>query len=503
MKKKKLLLWFLLVGMVCVRAWGLTINSLEVLDSAGSPRSRFSNTELVTFRVSCLITDQVDRIEFKFYIYNPSGMQVFYHTGNSIIGTPGRGGSELKNVPLTFYTIPGEYQLKVEIVAISNNQQVEKVTATKNFSVYSPNIVLTYPPNGSRDISAQPLIFRWISSGASRYKIYVSDEALFFKPLLVRETYLTEFEYPQETSDQISRLSSGKIYWWKVEGLDIDGRTVATTQIPFSFSIKDTTVFSQDVGVSDIYEDEESDEVLILVVVVTNYGNQSQSNIGVTISGSGLPPIPPQTIPFIGPGESKQVKVELPVAEDVENLTLSVGLNLTVLDGNPKNNSLSRNIKIKEKAKIVGRVIDKVTKKPINSATIEYSGPISGKVESNPGGQYKISKLRLGDYTLSAVANGYKKSEPITVTIKKKATTNVDFYLEQLTEVSAEEKEMTPEECWAELKLMITDKKILDELNGYSIYQIDVIPAGNITQIINQLKSGKLKVLEWKLEKEE
>jgi len=239
----------------------------------------------------------------------------------------------------------------------------------------------------------------------------------------------------------------------------------------------------------------------VLVIVITNYGSQSISNVGVTISVPGLPSIPTQIIPIIGPSETKLVKINLPV-ENLESLTVSVGLNIAVLDSNPKNNILTKNLKLKGAAKIIGRVVDKNTKKSISDAIVEYIGPCSGKEKTNPAGQYKIEKLKFGEYTLSASAEGYEKSEPIDVEIKKKAITNIDFYLERLEKIEKEERKLSVEECWEELKLMITDKKIINELKGYVVYQVEVIPAGNINQIIKQLKTGELKIIECIIETE-
>lgn len=509
-KKNNLLKFFAvflmipLAGMIFVQVAvqeavaGITVTSVKTLDSGMSPKSGFSNTETISFKIESYNDTPVDRVSFKFYVYDPMGMQVFYHEGNSMMGNIGAGGAELRNIPISFYTTPGNYTFKGEAIAGSSGGQT--ASASVSFGVYSANITLTYPPNGAKDILAQPLVFRWVATGATKYKVTVGDNAAFYKAPWTEDSFITEIQYPSEPPDPLAKLSSGKIYWWKVEGLDAADKIVARTPVPFSFSIKDITIVSNDLDISNIkISDESTDEITKVNVYITNLGNQSVSNVNVDLVVVGGAANPTQTAGLVSPQKTTIITFD---AGPLSGETVTVSATVNVLDDNPKNNSITKTMKlVKRNGKILGGVTNKDTGKPVGWAVVEYEGPVIGSVKTNSGGQYKIENLPVGEYVLIAKKQGYKTSEKIKVKLdEKKAEANVDFKLVPTGEAEAVIDEPGMDELWTALKDIITDKGVIAELKDFKIYQVEMEPSGSLGLVLKKLKDGNAAISEIKLE---
>ncbi|OGS28191.1 MAG: hypothetical protein A2297_02920 [Elusimicrobia bacterium RIFOXYB2_FULL_48_7] len=509
-KTRTLLLTGFACSMIVSAVHGISITSLQTLDSGYMPRTNFSNTETITLKVDCLLDTNATRVNFKFYISDPSGRQVFFHEGNSMPGTMGTGGTELRNIPIDFYTKPGNYTVRAEAIA-------DGVTATNTavFAIISQNISLIYPPNESRDIMAQPLIFQWGGSGATRYRVTVGDNAGFYKPLWTGEAYTTQIEYPKEPTDVKAKLAGGTVYYWKVDGLDSMDRIVAETASPYSFTIK--TVDSSDLGVLDILlSDMNTPEALMLNVTVKNLGSKAESNINVDLVIVGGNIIPTQSISSIQSGEAKDIFFN---CGSVTGEAITVSATINIFDDNPRNNILTKVIRIPivEKAKILGGVTEKAsgnsnTAKAVADASVIYSGPLNGTVKTNPGGQYKIENLVLGEYSIKVTHPDYQDSEAQTVSLNThKAYPNIDFVLAQKEKEQAKEKteekkqeaaaDVTPQELLNIVQDLIKNKKVIDEFEGFNLVQIELEPStGNMQAIFQQLKNKKAAILTYKVE---
>lgn len=284
----------------------LTAQGTEVLDSVGAQRTTFSSNERITMsqRVSNAVFS-TDHIRFTFLILNPSGSQVFRHTGNAVPGSVGSSASRVSGVPIAgFYSGPGTYTLKAR--AVLDGQTVEQ---EKAFAISSPNILLIYPPNGARGLTDRPLTLRWSSSGAARYRVTVGESPSFYNSVFSEttsggESFLT---YPDNPPDQRQRLSSGQVYYWKVEGLDAGGNAVAQSPVPFSFSVE-SAALTRDLAVTLLeVSGRPSAGSLSFRMSVENQGGTSESGLNFKFSLGGLPaPGTPVALPLMKPGDVRE-----------------------------------------------------------------------------------------------------------------------------------------------------------------------------------------------------
>ncbi|MEK7745859.1 MAG: hypothetical protein AAB576_04275 [Elusimicrobiota bacterium] len=296
-----------------VSAGLLSVQGVAVLDGAGAPRAIFSNNERIVFQQRIHNgAASANRIVFRFTVLSPTGSQVFEHAGNAVPGSVGTAASQVSGVPISgFYSGPGVYTLKAQ--ASLDGSTVEQ---TASFTLSSPNILLVYPPNGSRDLSDSPLTFRWASSGATRYRVLVGDNPSFYNSLFSQETGSGEtfLSYPQNPSDSRQRLSLGQIYYWKVEGLDANGNAVASSEVPFTFSVL-SAAMTKDLAVVllEITPVGGGAGVIPFRVSVKNQGSTTESNVQLRFGIGGVPaPGTPVIIPVLNPGESKDY--ELPAS---------------------------------------------------------------------------------------------------------------------------------------------------------------------------------------------
>lgn len=325
----------------------IKIEKRSVLDSAGKERTTYSSSEKIGFSVTCDNQLPVDRVYFDFYVYNAKGVEIFRHTGNSAVGNVGTGSSSIRNIPISqFYKSPGKYFYMAKVIAGSQTDAPE-ATDYMVFYIYSPSITLSYPVNGARDLIDKPLTFRWVSSGATKYRIYVDDDKGFYNTLFQTgrgeypDPVTTYFQYPTSPQDPRQKLAGGVVYWWKVEGLDSQGNVVAKTPIPFSFTLKETapSVTTKDLAVTDIILDEESTaSELKFNVLVKNQGGMAISNTRVNLYVNGVPVIPYQLLNFINTGKTETLTF---LGGAVKEKMVTVSAALDFPDDNIKNNMLT------------------------------------------------------------------------------------------------------------------------------------------------------------------
>jgi hypothetical protein len=260
----------------------------NVLDAGGSARTTFSNSETLTLWFQVENTEDAGAISFTFRILNPSGSEVLTHTGNTAPGTPGLSQTQIAGVPISrFYSVPGKYTFRGEAV-----QGTDSVAQTVDFVVASPNITLIYPPNGATGLSDTPMIFRWIGSGSSQYRLTVSENAGLY-PITHQmiNTGETSYSYPTNPTGPREKLVPDLVYYWKVEGLDAAGNTISQSTIS-NFSLRAlASSQSRNVIVTDLSLTSPlsgSDQPVNFKAVVYNAGSNAESNIGVKFSLGGL-----------------------------------------------------------------------------------------------------------------------------------------------------------------------------------------------------------------------
>lgn len=339
-----ILLFLVLAGFAGAQT--IEIRDISIFDSAGKERTTYSSSEKIGFSVTCFNQQAVDRIYFEFYVKSPTGQVVFKHTGNSAVGNVGLGSSSIKNIPISgFYNTPGKYIYEAKVSAGTGSLPVVKYM---EFYIYSPSITLSYPANGAKDLIDKPLTFRWVSSGATKYRVYVDDDKGFYNCLFQTgggeypDPETTYFQYPISPQDTRQKLAGGVLYWWKVEGLDNAGNVVAKTPIPFSFTLKETapSTATKDLAVTDIILDEETTaSELKFDVLVKNQGGTGISATRVNLYVNGVPVIPYQVLDFINTGETKTLNF-LCGASQEKIVTVSAAIDFP--DDNMKNNMLTK-----------------------------------------------------------------------------------------------------------------------------------------------------------------
>lgn len=334
----------------------IKITEIKVLDSAGRERTppNYSSSEKIGFSITCHNPyENAKVIWFCFSVCGPSGKTVFTHIGNIGGGRVDAGTekSSIKNIPISgdkgFYVGSGKY-IYTAVVSVEHANGVGMDTKAMDFYVYSPSLTLSYPANGAKDLIDKPLTFRWVSSGATKYRVYVDDDKGFYNCLFQTgtgefpNTDTTYFQYPISPRDPRQKLAGGVLYWWKVEGLDSSGNVVAKTPIPFSFTLKETapSVTTKDLAVMDVTLDKESTiSELRFNVLLKNQGGIAISNTRVNLYINGVPVIPHQVLDFINTGEEKTLTFLCGGSKE-KMVTVSAAIDFS--DDNMKNNMLTK-----------------------------------------------------------------------------------------------------------------------------------------------------------------
>jgi len=345
MKTSAFLSGLLLLACALPAQANLASMSAQVQDAAGVARTSFSSTERITLVLRVQNTAvSASSIQFTFEVKDPTGARRLYQTGNAAPGSVvGFTGATLRGVATAqFYSQPGVYTLTGTATL-----GVETVTASQSFTVLSPLITLSYPPNNARDLIDQPLIFRWVSSGASLYKVSVDDDPSFYNTLFTGQSVAGFLAYPLNPTDERQRLSAGQVYYWKVEGLDASGNVVAKAELPFSFTVKAQAnqATSRDIAILDIEKVNETvpnaPGALPFAAVVKNQGGRPERNItlnffadGAETSGS------PKKIESLDAGETKRFVFPVRAPEEGKSLLLSAVIDF--FDDNLQNNRFSK-----------------------------------------------------------------------------------------------------------------------------------------------------------------
>jgi len=289
------------------RAQNLTAYTVSVHDSAGGARQTFTTAESITLRESVTNTvTSLNSITFTFKIKNPSGAVVFNHAGNSAPGTAGTAQTQLAGIAISsFYTAPGNYTF-VGTATLDG----ETVTQQASFMISSPNITLIYPPFGARGLSDKPLTFRWTASGASRYRVTVSDNAGLYNPMHSALNFgESSYSYPDNPTQPREQLVPDQVYYWKAEGLDSNNNKISESSV-YNFSMKAQAASqTRNVAITAL---ELSSPLLDFTkpvnmkATLSNSGSVTESNISVKLSLGGIAAQDsPKQVLSIAPGEKQ------------------------------------------------------------------------------------------------------------------------------------------------------------------------------------------------------
>jgi len=335
--RKVLLAAVLILAARAASAGLLTGQGATVLDQANAQRATFSTNEKIGFmQIVNNGAASLNRIFFQFSVTAPNGNIVFRHTGNSVGGTVGNSASQVNGLAISgFAQGPGLYTLKA--LATLDGVTLEQ---TQTFTISSPNLLLIYPPNGAMNLTDNPLTFQWYSSGAATYRVTVGDNPSLYNAVFVQSSAggASTLTYPQNPTDPRERLSSGQTYWWKVEGLDLNGNIVATSQVPFSFSVSNTAL-TRDLAVTslEISGPMDGSGGIPFTIVVKNQGNTTESNTPLRVTLGGLTaPNTPISVPQMSPSESLTFNVSASIPSDM-NEALAIAC-LTIFDDTVANN---------------------------------------------------------------------------------------------------------------------------------------------------------------------
>lgn len=286
----------------------LTAGGAHALDGSGNQRATYTNVETIALRqVVSNSTVSDNMIRFIFTIYNPSGGAVFRHEGNSARATLGNSNSQLAGLAISrFYSVPGLYKFRAE-ATLDGQTVIQEAT----FQISSPNINLIYPPYGARGLNDKPLIFRWVGSGASTYKLTVAENPGLYPLIHEGNSSATMYTYPENPSGPREVLVANKDYYWKVEGLDATGSRIAESNV-YSFSMKSQgSSQSRNVAVTLVeMTDWEADftKPLHFRAVVQNTGGTPASGISIKLTLGGMPAQDsPKNIGMLGAGESQTI----------------------------------------------------------------------------------------------------------------------------------------------------------------------------------------------------
>ncbi len=483
---------------------GLTIEKLRVIDSSLKDRYQFSSNEKIGFVIKCRNEIESSRVFFLFTVIDPKGRKIFTHKGNSVPGKEEMSSSSVRNIAVSkIYTVPGRYIFRGGVSKYWNNieEEYDMVVQEISFDIYSPYIKLIYPPDGARDLIDKPLTFRWYSSGAVKYEVYVDDQFGFYNPIWVGVTQYPSIQYPLNPPETRQRLSGGTDYFWKVVGLDERGIRVAETSRPFTFSLKETSVATtaRDLAVINIEFDELSTiEEPIINVTVKNQGAQAEANIPLEVYINGVPIIPRQSISFIRSGGEEVLDFKGNSLSD-ESCLVTASINFS--DDNIKNNMLTENLQFIEELdlpKITGRVtVEGEPLSKVRGAAIIWEGPTKGKVDTDSEGIYEISGIPLGEYILwASYPKKFKDSDKKTVDVRDmKIYPDIDFSIVPV--------DLTLDEIWRIVRRRIKKKEIREDLEGYSLVGIDMSSQDNLNSLIGRIKKGRAKIIDMYIETEE
>ncbi len=300
---------FLLLLPAAAYAQNLTGTGASVADSSGQARDTFSSGETITLRqqVNINATTQ-NSVAFTFDVLSPAGTVVFSQTGNAAPGTAGGAQSQLSGISISrFYNQPGSYTFRGKA-----SLGTESVTQTASFIISSPNIILVYPPYGARGLSDNPLTFRWASSGATRYRLTVADNAgLYNAPYSAVDSGENFASYPEDPTDPRQKLVPDQVYYWKIEGLDAAGNVISESNV-YNFSMGSATAsLTRDVAVTRLDLASPAMDLskpLSFSASLSDMGSSPEADVSVSFSLGGLPAgDSPKRVISLAPGQTVQL----------------------------------------------------------------------------------------------------------------------------------------------------------------------------------------------------
>ena len=318
----------------------LSGQGVAVLDATGGQRASFSTNETIGFTVAVYNgVVSPNRTSFQFSVVAPNGNTVFRHVGNSVRGTVGNAASSVTGIAISgFAQGPGTYTLKATASLDGVNLEQDQT-----FAISSPNLLLIYPPNGSLNLTDNPLTFQWYSSGAATYRVTVGDNPSLYNAVFVQTTApgASSLTYPQNPTDARERLSTGQIYYWNVVGLNVNGNVVAQSQVPFSFSVANTSL-TRDLAVTGLTVTGPADASgnVPFLITVADQGNTTETNTPLRVTVGGLTaPGTPINVPQMSPADVKTFNVSAPIPTGMTQ-AMAIAC-LTIFDDNVANNCMT------------------------------------------------------------------------------------------------------------------------------------------------------------------
>ena len=418
-----------------VWAGNLSGVSVQVVDGLGQVRTRFSPSERLGARISAVAATAGKPVQYSFEILDSAGSSRLRQGGNASAGFAGNIGAEFVGIPITsFYTNAGVYTM-IGVVTVDGEAPVR---VTQPFEVVSPVVRLIYPGDGMTGLADNPLVFRWLGSGAASYEVQVGDPG-FTRTIWRGQTSGTELSFPTQSSNPLERLSAGSEYWWQVVGKDEQGAEIARSPLPGRFTVAGGAQQKRDIEVHAVRVeggDEEGSESAI-VVEVANIGTTNEASLKVAIFVNGVS-FKQEIISSLGSGQTALVKApwEGPEGDDdADIVAVQLAASVDLLDDAPSNNLKSTTISRKKKSKLVkfvGRVVDADETGEsggIDGAKVKWEGPQNGDALTEKKGHFEVRKLPLGTYRIWAWAEGYDKSLEYQVEATKGRAYPVEFAL--------------------------------------------------------------------------
>ncbi|PKN00883.1 MAG: hypothetical protein CVU77_08050 [Elusimicrobia bacterium HGW-Elusimicrobia-1] len=488
-------------------AAAVEIRAAYVTDGLGARRTTFSSTERITLKAEVYNSAPSDRIDFVFIIYDALGSKLMEHTGNSVPGSVGAGGSSLSAVQISrFYKSPGSYVYELKVNEIRGGAVADSKTSRASFFVYSPILTLTYPNNNAMNLADSPLAFRWAGSGAAKYRISVDDDMSFYNTIFSAETLDTFYSYPQNPPDIRQRLKGSQNYYWKVEGLDAFGNVIAASQMPFVFTIKDTasSQISRDIGIVSVVIEPPDEDFVLIKVEIKNLGARGESGIPVALFVDGVS-AGSSRIEFLNAGQSFVAEFRTPRPK-AEKIVVTAAHNF--IDDTPANNMLTLTLALPQamavtRGRIIGKALeddgDKSKDKGIDGAAVSYVGPVSGEVKTAVNGQYQIRDLPLGAYKISVTHPDYEPAEASVELSRSRAYPAVDFRLKTAKKTAASSIIMSRVDFWNTLRRHLSGTT-RDKTEGYELSEITGIAESEYAAILEALKNGKARITNETLE---
>jgi hypothetical protein len=493
-----------------VRVKGLlTGQGATVLDSTNAPRQTFSSNEKIGFSFT-VYNGALDpnRISFTFSVIAPNGNKVFVQTGNATPGTVGNAAASITGLPISgFYQGPGNYTLKA-IASLSGTT----IEADQTFTISSPNVLLIYPPNGSTGLTDNPLTFQWFSSGATTYRVTVADNQGMYNPVYQTTTAggTNSFTYPTtpNPTDPRQALGAGTVYYWKIEGLDINGNVVASSQVPFSFTVA-SVALTRDIAVTglDVEGPPDASGMIPFRVTVKNQGSTIENAVPLKVTLGGLPAASsPITMPVLSPGDVKTFDVTAQIPTDqVSSLAIAC---VTIFDDNSANNCKTLNVS-RPTAISTGTLVgqsgaglqsaDQIWQAIENILTAQGMDLSAYQLTGMEGTLSRDELLALLDQLRQGVAQVSLSGPPLTVTLPPVATapgpdaSGVPVAPGAPPPPSApsaaDETLQTPDAVWNSLVQQLKLQGV--DLSAYQLVRMDgTLTQSELTDMLAQLRSG-------------